>query len=231
MPNFGKHLLVVSNVSNVRKLRATPLPNMPPTSHNKRNEGKAKTLWFPPSRFKSQVTTVREHQVHALVGGAKFIERFLRLRRKQIPMLMIHRALASRRYLMPTANLLVKHIPVYVLDLPGHGASSKPIHALSVEEHASVISQWLDCNKLKQVFVYANSYGCQIAAQLAADRPDVMAGLVLSGSTVDPEAPTLFQQFLRLCEDSFNEPLSARVQMLVDLQEMGVGLVFETVNQ
>ena len=194
-------------------------------------ERQANKLWFPPGGFKSQVTNVLKHQVHALVGGTKFSKSILWFHTKQVPLVMIHGALASRRYLMPTAKLLIKHMTVYVLELPGHGASSKPAHALSVEEQASVISRWLDANKLKRVHVYANSYGCQIAAQLACDRPDVIAGLILSGSTVDPAAPTLLQQWFRLYLDGLIEPMSAQLQMMVDLSDMGIIRAFETAGQ
>jgi pimeloyl-ACP methyl ester carboxylesterase len=193
-------------------------------------EQKARKLWFPPGGFKSQVTDVSKHQVHCLVGNAKS-SKFFWFQSKKLPIIMIHGALASRRYLLPTARLLMKHMPVYVLDLPGHGASSKPIHALSVEEQAKVLSKWLDANKLKKVHVFANSYGCQIAAQLACDRPDVMAKLILTGSTVDPAAPTFFQQWFRLHLDGLIEPLSSQVQMLVDISDMGIVRAFETAGQ
>jgi pimeloyl-ACP methyl ester carboxylesterase len=54
----------------------------------------------------------------------------------------------------------------------------------------------------------ANSLGCQLAAELAVRRPELVRGLVLIGPTWDPGAPTVLGQFLRLANGSYREPLS-----------------------
>jgi pimeloyl-ACP methyl ester carboxylesterase len=54
----------------------------------------------------------------------------------------------------------------------------------------------------------ANSLGCQLAAELAVRRAELVRGLVLIGPTWDPGAPTVFGQFLRLANGSYREPLS-----------------------
>ncbi|MBA3788618.1 MAG: alpha/beta fold hydrolase, partial [Actinobacteria bacterium] len=52
----------------------------------------------------------------------------------------------------------------------------------------------------------ANSMGCQVAAALAADRPDLVEALVLVGPTVDPEARSAVRHLLRLAVDGWYEP-------------------------
>ncbi len=123
--------------------------------------------------------------------------------RAQDAIIMIHAALASRRYLMPTANILSKSMKVYVPEMPGHGASSKPIHALSVEEQAEVLFQWFELNGFSKAHIFANSYGCQIAEQLIVKHPEIVNSLILTGPTTDPTARTLVQQAYRLYMDEY----------------------------
>jgi pimeloyl-ACP methyl ester carboxylesterase len=54
----------------------------------------------------------------------------------------------------------------------------------------------------------ANSLGCQVAAELAVRRPELVRGLVLIGPTWDPGAPTVLQQLARLLNGSYREPPS-----------------------
>jgi pimeloyl-ACP methyl ester carboxylesterase len=54
----------------------------------------------------------------------------------------------------------------------------------------------------------ANSLGCQVAAELAVRRPELVRGLVLIGPTWDPGAPTVLRQLARLVNVSYREPPS-----------------------
>ena len=60
----------------------------------------------------------------------------------------------------------------------------------------------------RPVLVVANSLGCQVAAELAVRRPELVRALVLIGPTWDPAAPSLPRQFLRLLNGSYREPPS-----------------------
>jgi 2-hydroxy-6-oxonona-2,4-dienedioate hydrolase len=170
--------------------------------------------------FESTFTSVLGHEVHALVGGGGG--------EVTQSMVMIHGALASRRYLMPTACLLSKSMKVFVPEMPGHGESSKPPHALSVEQQAKVIFEWLQLNELQRIHIFANSYGCQIAAELAATHPEIVHTLTLTGA-VDPEV-WVVEQAYRLYMDGFSEPRSAQAQLFADLADMGIPLALETVQ-
>jgi 2-hydroxy-6-oxonona-2,4-dienedioate hydrolase len=180
---------------------------------------KANTVWFRPWGFSSAITKLAPYEVHYVAGQPGFFSGF---GKAKTPMLMIHGAVASRRYLLPTAKLLANHMKVYVLDLPGHGASSKPDHVLSAKEQAEVVSRFIDAHKLKRIYVYANSYGCQIAANLAAKRSNIIKGMILTGPTTDPKAATILQQGFRLWLDGFVEPKSARPQLILDLLDQGI---------
>ena len=54
--------------------------------------------------------------------------------------------------------------------------------------------------------VVANSMGCQVAAELAVRRPDLVDALLLVGPTVDPEARGLTRNLARLAADAWFEP-------------------------
>jgi pimeloyl-ACP methyl ester carboxylesterase len=144
------------------------------------------------------------------------------------PILLVHGAIASRRYMIPTAKLLSSNYQVLLPDLPGHGASSKPEHALTVQEHAHILKEWIMALGVPRVNVIANSYGCQIAAQLAASHPNVVHRLILTDPTGDPSAPTMWQQFIRLALDGFVEPFGAPLMMFKDIYDMGIRRTLET---
>ena len=69
--------------------------------------------------------------------------------------------------------------------------------------------------------IVANSLGTQIATELAVRSPESVRGLVLSGPTWDPAAPSLPAQFLRLLADSYREQPSLVPVALADYARRG----------
>jgi 2-hydroxy-6-oxonona-2,4-dienedioate hydrolase len=172
-----------------------------------------------PHGFQTKMISVMNHQVHTLIGG---------ISNQGTAMVMIHGALASRRYLLPTATLLANYMQVLIPEMPGHGASSKPPRALTVKQQANVLSGWFEVIGLRRANIFANSYGCQVAAQLVADHPDVVDRLILTSPTTDPAARNLIKQAYRLYMDGFSEPKGAQAQFFADLSDMGIYRAFET---
>jgi pimeloyl-ACP methyl ester carboxylesterase len=107
-----------------------------------------------------------------------------------LPVVMLHGLAVSHRYLMPTAHVLAARHPVLVPDLPGFGFSSKPPKAYDVRDHAAFVEAWLDAHRLTQVCLVGHSFGVEIAAAVAAKRPEIVAAVVLAGPTTDPAART-----------------------------------------
>jgi pimeloyl-ACP methyl ester carboxylesterase len=175
-----------------------------------------------PNGFVSTMTPTLGHEIHALEGGSKDFD-------QQI--VMIHGAIASRRYLVPTAILLAKSMQVFVPEMPGHGASSKPRRALTVEQQVDVLFKWFQLKGLKQTNVFANSYGCQVASQLIATHPEIACSLTLSDPTADPTGRTLIKEAYRLYIDGFSEPKGSQSQFIADVTDMGIPLAFETIQQ
>jgi pimeloyl-ACP methyl ester carboxylesterase len=74
----------------------------------------------------------------------------------------------------------------------------------TVEELTASLERSLDEPSL----LVANSLGCQVAAELASRRPELVLGMVLIGPTWDPAAPTMPRQLWRLVNGSYREPPS-----------------------
>jgi 2-hydroxy-6-oxonona-2,4-dienedioate hydrolase len=182
-----------------------------------------------PAGFISTLTPVFGHQVHALVSGSD--ARKPGQDQAQTQIVMIHGALASRRYLLPTAKLLADRIQVFVPEMPGHGASSRPRHALCVEDQAEVLFEWFRLNGLTKTHIFANSYGCQVVTQLITTHPEIVQRLILTGPTTDPIARCIPKQMYRLYIDGFAEPSGGKAQLLADLRDMGIPIAFQTVQR
>ena len=151
----------------------------------------------PAHGFQSRWRTVRGVQTHdrTSVGGPGDIT----------PLVLVHGLAVSHRYLMPLAARLARRHPVHVIDLPGFGLSSDPGRVLGVAEHADHLAAWLGAAGLAPVAVLGNSFGCQVAVELAVRHPDRVRGLVLVGPTMDPSARTAPRQILRWLYDTAQE--------------------------
>jgi pimeloyl-ACP methyl ester carboxylesterase len=138
-----------------------------------------------------------------------------------LPVVLVHGLAVSHRYLMPLAAKLAGHHPVHVVDLPGFGLSGRPGRVLDVAEHADQLAGWLEAAGLPPVVVLGNSFGCQVAVELAVRHPQLVGGLVLVGPTTDPSARTAIRQVLRWLRDTAREdPLQLPI-LLRDVRDAG----------
>jgi len=136
----------------------------------------------------------------------------------------------SHRYLMPLAAELAGHHPVHVVDLPGFGLSGDPGRVLGIAEHADHLADWLEAADLPPVAMLGNSFGCQVAVELAVRHPDHVGGLVLVGPTMDPAARTASRQILRWLWDTAREdPLRLPI-LLRDVRDAGPHRVVGTLG-
>ena len=150
---------------------------------------------------------------------------------ERMPLVMVHGALVSRRYLMPVAELMAKQLTVYVPDLPGHGNSTKPPHALAVTAQADALHAWMLERGFSQVNLLGHSYGCEIVAELTAKYPEMIHKLVLASPASDPNVKTLVENFFRLTMDGFLENPKMPLVLLRDLWDMGIIRAFETAHE
>lgn len=144
------------------------------------------------------------------------------------PWVLLHGLAVSHRYLMPTAAALPG--AVYVPDLPGFGLSGTPRRVFDVVEHADVMAAWIDAAGLGAVHVLGNSFGCQVGVELALRRPDLVVSLVLVGPTVDPAAPTAFDQVRRFARDLLHEDPKQLPMIAADVRDAGLMRVVRTLR-
>ena len=105
------------------------------------------------------------------------------------PIILVH-GLSSTRTLKPLIKALGTRRPVFAPDLPGFGMSDPPIHPLDVPGLADALRRWMLDNRLAPAIVIGVSFGCEVAADLAARHPASVERLALIGPTLDPEART-----------------------------------------
>ena len=141
---------------------------------------------------------------------------------------LLHGLAVSHRYLMPTAAALPGS--VFVPDLPGFGLSASPARVLTTEQHAEVVAAWMDAAGVDAAHLLGNSFGCQIAVELAIRRPDLAASLILVGPTVDPAAPSAGGQLRRWLHDLLGEDPHQTPILLTDFRDAGPRRILGTLK-
>lgn len=143
--------------------------------------------------------------------------------------MLLHGLAVSHRYLMPTARRLGPG-SVYVPDLAGFGLSGKPASVLDVGEHAAMVAGLMDMLGIGRAALLGNSFGCQVAAELAVRRPDLVGVLILVGPTTDPAAATGWGQTRRLLRDLVHEDVRQAPILARDIREAGVRRILTTLR-
>jgi 2-hydroxy-6-oxonona-2,4-dienedioate hydrolase len=148
--------------------------------------------------------------------------------RGRLPMVLVHGLGLSGRYMLPVAERLARHVPVYLPDLPGFGDSAKPDGALDVPGLANALAAWTEAMALAPVALLGNSFGCQIIADLAARHPWLVACAVLQGPTAPPEERSWLWQFVRWRQNQPYNPDSLSPITWEDYRKCGYRRLFRT---
>jgi pimeloyl-ACP methyl ester carboxylesterase len=146
------------------------------------------------------------------------------------PVVLVHGLVISSRYMVPLARALAPDFPVYAPDLPGFGESGGPRRALGVPELAEALHAWMRALGLPRAALVANSFGCQIVAELAARHPEAADRLVLQGPTVDADARSLPVQVWRTLRNGRTEPPALGRISAVDYAKAGLGRTVRTMR-
>lgn len=167
--------------------------------------------------------TAGEHRIFTRVGlGTPPSER--------VPVVLVHGAVISSLYMIPTLARLAPEFPVFAPDLPGYGASSSPRRTLSVSELADALRLWMDAMGLKRAAMLGNSLGCQVIADLAARHPERVERLVLVGPTLEPDSRSAEEVVARLLMDIPRERLSQLPMHVLDHLRAGPLRVIGTMH-
>lgn len=138
----------------------------------------------------------RVRRVPARGGGRAFV--------------LVHGIGTSAAVFRPLTRALAAHGDVVALDLPGFGGTPRPTRPLSVADFADDVAGALTALRLDDPVLVGHSLGAQIVAELLAREPGRASTAVLVGPTVDPAAPTAWQQALRLARSTRHDSWAVR---------------------
>ncbi|HSK99505.1 MAG TPA: alpha/beta hydrolase [Rubrobacteraceae bacterium] len=178
----------------------------------------------PSGKLESRWTVVEGRSVHARAGVPAQTDG------GSMPLVLVHGIGVSSRYMVPTIERLAPHYRVYAPDLPGFGRSYKPPRALNIGELADSLAAWMEAAGLRSAALLANSFGCQVVAELAVRHPERIEKAVLQGPTVDPAARTARQQIWRLLRNATTDPPSHALNIARDYRECGTRRLLGTVR-
>jgi 2-hydroxy-6-oxonona-2,4-dienedioate hydrolase len=143
-------------------------------------------------------------------------------------LVLVHGVAVSSRNMVPAAEAFAGHLPVHSPDLPGHGRSDHAPRPLRTEELAESLLGWLDASGLDRVCLLGNSFGCQVAAEVAARHPERVDRLVLQGPTTDPQARTYPRQIVRWVRNGRLEGSTQSEVTMKDWRDAGIRVLLRT---
>lgn len=135
---------------------------------------------------------------------------------------LVHGIGMSSRYLARLHDALVPHAAVASIDLPGFGGQPKPRRAVGVEAMAAALAQVVGSLDAGPVVLVGHSMGSQWVVELARQRPDLVAHVVVIGPVADAEHRTATAQTRALVIDSLLEPPSTNWMVATDYLRCGV---------
>jgi 2-hydroxy-6-oxonona-2,4-dienedioate hydrolase len=175
----------------------------------------------------AQADTIAARRI--LVDGQSMFFRYsVRSAAGWSPVVLVHGLGLSGRYMLPTAEYLAPHFPIYVPDLPGFGDSEKPVTTLDVPQLADALAAWITAVGLWRVALLGNSFGCQIIADLAARHPELVDRAVLQGPTTPPDERSWLRQFVRWRQNQPFNPDSLSPITWSDYRKCGYRRLFQT---
>ena len=105
------------------------------------------------------------------------------------PIVCIHGLTASSMSFIELANSFCGRHPVLAIDLRGRGNSDKPDAPYGMAQHARDVAAVLRIFSTEPYLVIGHSMGAYIATALAAQEPDLVAGLIMLDGGYFPSMP------------------------------------------
>ena len=102
-----------------------------------------------------------------------------------LPLVFLHAGAFTHKMWQPQIDDLSKAFRIIVLDLPGHGVLAQ--HAFSLKMAVEEVAQIIKKEVQGQALVIGLSLGSFVALALVHDYPELVAGLVLSGCSIDAQ--------------------------------------------
>jgi 2-hydroxy-6-oxonona-2,4-dienedioate hydrolase len=144
------------------------------------------------------------------------------------PVVLVHGLGVSSSYFRPLLKRLAGRADVVAPDLPGFGRTPGPRDTLGIEGLADALASFVEGLALERPLLLGNSLGCQVVADLAVRRPELVGAVALVGPTMDPAAPHLHTQAARLVVDGFREHPLAVPGLVADYLRVGPRRILAT---
>ena len=120
-------------------------------------------------------------------------------------------------------SLKIDDVAIYALDLPGFGASAIPKEALSIDDYAKIVVDFINKLKLKNIVLVGHSFGGRIAIKLSATHPELIDKLVLvdsAGLIIDSQKKKRREKFAKFFKPLFKPKLMQGIRKNI-YQKMG----------
>lgn len=109
-------------------------------------------------------------------------------------LLLLHGWGCSCALFAPIARELAAEYQITAIDFPGHGQSGRPPVPWGVSDYAACVSALIEKLGLAPCDIIAHSFGGRVALYLAANRPELVNRLVITGGAGLKSQPTPAQQ-------------------------------------
>ena len=134
----------------------------------------------------SSMTATTEHRIATDVGELAVVE----FGRTDAPAVLLrHGIFLDRELWRPIAERYASTHRVVLIDAPGHGASSDPGRAYSVQEDARASIQVMDALGIDSATLIGHSWGGMSSLRVALNHPERVAALGLVNTPLMPRSP------------------------------------------
>lgn len=181
---FPQHIYAQATADSVKKVQQTAQPKTGKTA--KKSKGRtekvvAKTPPPKPPQPPKPIVGLGYEEVakYVTLSKSKLKIAYLEVGQANQTILFLHDVDANLLSWGPVAKKFSKNAHCYLMDLPGHGLSSKVLMAGGLQQWVDVIGQFLDANDIWNVSIVAQGIGCQLATLFATQNPSRVDKLVL----------------------------------------------------
>lgn len=146
------------------------------------------------------------------------------------PLVLIHGLSGSCRWWSRNVADLARSFRVYVVDLVGFG-NSRNGHPFVLAEAAQYLASWMRQIGIARACVLGHSMGGFIAAELAADYPDLVGRLILVDAAVLPFEQSYAAHTLSMFREARQISLSFMPILFGDALRAGIGTIWKAANE
>ncbi len=146
----------------------------------------------------------------------------------RMPLVLVHGLGVSSAYWARLQPLLAARRPVYALDLPGFGHTTRPPTLLDTIAMGQAVADWMRAVGLPRAHLLGHSLGGPVVAEFTRQYPAQVARLILVGATIGTRGASAPHQTLALLRDSVRESPSLFPVVLRDYLRAGIRRVIGT---